>query len=123
MTDAQKAWLRDAFSKIKGPWAFHHGDCVGSDAEAHDIAHEFGAAIIIHPPSNPDKRAFKNPGPRRIPKPYLERNKDIVNECDVLIGMPKEHEEQLRSGTWSTIRYARKQGKPLRVIAPDGTRI
>jgi bifunctional non-homologous end joining protein LigD len=36
-------------------------------------------------------------------------------------GLPAEPEEQLRSGTWSTVRFAKKQGKPVFVILPDGT--
>jgi bifunctional non-homologous end joining protein LigD len=35
--------------------------------------------------------------------------------------LPAEPEEQLRSGTWSTVRFAKKQGKPVFVILPDGT--
>ena len=57
----------------------------------------------------------------RTPRPYLSRNKDIVRETDMLIATPAEAEEQRRSGTWSTIRFARKLGKPVFVIWPDGT--
>ena len=32
-----------------------------------------------------------------------------------------EAEEQLRSGTWSTIRYAKRQNKPTTIIFPDGS--
>jgi bifunctional non-homologous end joining protein LigD len=35
--------------------------------------------------------------------------------------LPAEPEEQLRSGTWSTVRFAKKQGKPVFLILPDGT--
>lgn len=124
MTDAQKEWIRNAFSKIRGPWEFHHGDCIGSDAEAHDIALEFGAKIVLHPPWVPYKRAFKEGWWQLRPKRnYLDRNKDIVNESSVLIGMPREDEEQLRSGTWSTIRYARNRLLPVRIISPSGKRL
>jgi len=37
-----------------------------------------------------------------------------------MIATPGEVDEQLRSGTWSTVRFARKQGKPVHVILPDG---
>lgn len=124
MTEAQKQWLREAFAKMPmSGWEFHHGDCIGSDAEAHDIAYEHGATICIHPPEYDGKRAHKKGFACAFPKPYLDRNKDIVNATEVLIGMPKEEEEQLRSGTWSTIRYAKKTGKPIRVIGPLGNRI
>lgn len=57
----------------------------------------------------------------RDPLPPLERNHRIVDACDVLIACPKDAQEQLRSGTWATVRYARKQGKRVIVITPDGT--
>ena len=57
----------------------------------------------------------------RRERPYLDRNKDMVRETAWLIAAPAEPEEQLRSGTWSTIRFARKLGKPVFLIFPDGT--
>lgn len=104
------------------PWGkdFHHGDCVGSDAQAHDIAHFQGLLITIHPPENLSKRAFKSAHTILPPKPYLDRNKDIVDACEVLIATPSGKDELLRSGTWSTVRYARKLGKHILIIFPDG---
>ena len=95
---------------------FHHGDCVGADAEAHDIAVALGFKsqdIIIHPPLDEKKRAFCGDymSRRCKPKPYLERNHDIVDMTDILIVAPKTDVEELRSGTWSTYRYAFKQKK------------
>jgi hypothetical protein len=121
MTAAQKLALRSLLDG--GAGEFHHGDCVGADDEAHDIANECGYAIILHPPTNGSKRAWREM-PRhmmRPEKPYLDRNKDIVRETASLIAAPAEPEEQLRSGTWSTVRFARRQGKPVFLILPDGT--
>ena len=50
----------------------------------------------------------------------LARNRIIAARCDALLACPAEPDEQLRSGTWSTIRYARKAGKPITIIRPDG---
>lgn len=103
---------------------FHHGDCIGADKEAHDImVHEHH--IVIHPPSNPKKRAFCQ-GEHfcieyRKPKDYISRNHDIVDETDMLIACPCGHSEVIRSGTWATIRYATKRGKLVFIIYPDGT--
>lgn len=104
---------------------FHHGDCVGADAEAHDIADSMDISIVIHPPTDTRHRAYKTPkgddwGDMMWlpPKPYLERNHDIVDACDKLIAAPKEDTEQLRSGTWATVRYARKVGKPVVILLP-----
>lgn len=100
---------------------FHHGDCVGADREAHSLALTRLIKIHIHPPEDPKARANCE-GYTEIaePKPYLDRNHDIVDACDVLFAMPSSREEEQRSGTWATIRYARKQEKALIVIWPDG---
>lgn len=37
---------------------FHHGDCIGADEQAHEIAKALGIPVAIHPPINPSKRAF-----------------------------------------------------------------
>ena len=50
------------------------------------------------------------------PQPYLQRNHNIVNECDMLVAFPSTSNEVLRSGTWSTIRYAKKAKKPVEII-------
>lgn len=105
-----------------GTGEFHEGDCIGSDAESACIAWDVGSWFIVqHPPTNQSKRAFAQYDEAREPKPYLERNHDIVDDCDELLATPGEKEEQLRSGTWATIRYAKKCGKPVTVIYPDGT--
>ena len=111
MTDRQKETFRQILPKC-GPTEFHHGDCLGADAEAHAIVKSCCATarLIIHPPSSDSLRAFCQGDAHLPPKPYLARNQDIVDECEVLVAAPKTTEEQLRSGTWATIRYARKRG-------------
>jgi hypothetical protein len=52
--------------------------------------------------------------------PPLERNKHIVHNCGWLIAAPKEDSETLRSGTWATIRYARKLRRPITIVFPNG---
>jgi hypothetical protein len=61
--------------------------------------------IILHPPTNYSERAWREV-PRhmmRPERPYLDRNRNIVRETASLIAAPAEPEEQLRSGTWSTV--------------------
>jgi len=96
---------------------FHHGDCIGADATAHDIVVELNIRTVIHPPIKSFKRAFKK-GDEILPMDdYLSRNRAIVNAVEIMLACPKGPEE-LRSGTWSTIRYARKVGKPVTIIMP-----
>ena len=117
MTPKQLAEVQRVLQEEQAGW-FHHGDCIGADAQAHEIAQRLGLMICIHPPEDPRKRAWCS-GDQTFPeKPYLIRNHDIVNQSDFLIATPKEYEEVLRSGTWATIRYARKSNKRVRIIYP-----
>ncbi len=97
---------------------FHHGDCVGADADADDLARIHKYKTVAHPPVNVYKRAFKKSDVILEAKEYMARNQDIVEVCDVLIAAPKEEEEIVRSGTWSTIRKARKFGKEVIILPP-----
>lgn len=98
----------------------HHGCCVGADAEFHEILLRLrkvmpltdGLIVIhAHPPSDKKKMArIEGADVWYEAKPYLERNRDMVNAAELLIAMPKGP-ETLRSGTWATIRYAVKTKK------------
>lgn len=99
------------------PSEFHHGDCVGADYQAHTIAKELGIKIVIHPPANAKARAYCSADLKMPEKPYLERNHNIVDCSDLIIAAPKSQREQLRSGTWATVRYTRKQQKELIILA------
>lgn len=59
LTDQQKQSLIQLLAEYR-PAEFHHGDCVGADAEVHAIVQRYCtmARIIIHPPSNLAMRAF-----------------------------------------------------------------
>lgn len=98
---------------------FHHGDCIGADYQADLAGKSYDLPIILHPPTNPKKRAFcEGYSEIREEKPYLVRNRDIVDESDMLVACPGGPEEP-RSGTWSTIRYAHKQGKEVLIFMPE----
>ncbi len=99
---------------------FHHGDAIGSDAEAHSIARSFGLRIVIHPPSDPRQRARCVGDQCMSELGFLVRNRRIVHACDLLIAMPRFDFEEVRSGTWSTVRHAAKVGRETIVILPNG---
>lgn len=93
-------WLNEgdavAFTEL------HHGMAVGADMEAETIAKANGWYVVKrHPASG---------------KP-LARNRQIVAACDVLIAAPRTDQEELRSGTWATVRYARQAGKPVVMLS------
>ena len=107
----------------QGMKVFHHGGCIGADREAHNIVHDLGYLIYVHPCDIKDKQAV-------LPdntvlglfeeKPPLVRNKDIVKACDFLVAIPGTRDERVRSGTWATIRQARKMRCDHKIIYPSG---
>jgi hypothetical protein len=99
----------------------HHGDCIGGDEQFHAIAQGLGFPAIVHPPDSDRKRAFC-PGALLVhpPYPYLVRNRHIVRACAHLLAAPKGLTEELRSGTWATVRYARAKARAIIYLFPDG---
>lgn len=110
-------------TQFYSPSELHHGDCVGGDATIHDVVREHveECKVVIHPPEYDRYRAYKEGDEVRNTLPYLTRNKNIVDESDMMVATPEQKQEKLRSGTWSTIRYAKKKGKFIVIIFPDGT--
>jgi hypothetical protein len=99
---------------------FLHGDCVGSDIESASDAREVGYRIMGFPPINEYRRGFF-PNDHTWPaKDFLERDRDIVDQSQVMLATPHESYEIVRSGTWHTIRYALKIGKEIHVINSNG---
>ena len=91
---------------------FHHGSCIGADCQADNIARNFECKMYIHPSNDSKTRihCVELGDTVYSPKPHLVRDRDIVNAVSLLIGAPKGDKEELRSGTWTTVRYARKRG-------------
>lgn len=100
---------------------FHHGDCQGADDQAARMAHSMGFWIVSHPPISPRYRAFSESHEIRDQFDYLERDRHIVAESHFMIAAPGTMHEVLRSGTWATVRYARRLLKSGKILFPDGT--
>jgi hypothetical protein len=119
LTIRQRILFRNLICRLR-PTEFHHGDCIHADAEAHEIVRVElpDCAIHIHPPINPGKRAFLI-GDKVYPKKeYRIRNIDIIQQSDELAATPKAMLEERRSGTWMTIRLARKAKKKIHMLWP-----
>ena len=74
MTEAQKwqleTFLRDYASHRKNTdLVFHHGDCIGADAEAHTIAKKIGFRVCVHPSTLTKQRAWCEADEYREAKP------------------------------------------------------
>lgn len=119
MTEAQQKAFSELLAKLR-PDSFHHGDCIGADAQAATIA--LGVSTVVcHPGPDDNFRAFTEAtGGTRAPKRHFARNRDIVDETDVLVVCPKEMEWQANDGTWYTHDYALKRKAKIIIIWPDG---
>lgn len=82
--------------------------------------------VEVYPASDPRERywdRYLNQGLIETIWPVLkplERNRVIAERCDRLIAAPDSYHEELRSGTWATIRYAKKAEKPVTIVLPNG---
>lgn len=129
MTDAQIVAVSALLLSME-PERVVHGDCIGADSDFDVIVRRQPSHIFIdiHPADGEDKRAHcelraSSPGQVTVhePKPPLDRNHDMVDMGDSLIATPKGFKEEIRSGTWATVRYARKCKKPVIIVWPDGS--
>lgn len=99
---------------------FHHGCAIGADAQAHRAAEQIvGLQIHLHRPIEPFQMEPGLTGVEWQPKPFLKRNRLLVRSVRLLIGAPHGPDEH-RSGTWSTLRYAKRIGRPIAVLSPNG---
>ena len=119
-SEAQLDWLWNYGYNGCDEW--HHGACVGSDEASHHGALDNGITgynLIVHPPVKDVLRMKYDPRALWLPaKNYHDRNRDIVDSTDELVALP-DGEEREGSGTWMTVRYAVKIGKPVTICYPD----
>lgn len=90
-----------------------HGGARGVDTYIHDIALVHDLNVEIYPAHN-SPLANEEKYVMALPKNPLSRNKDIVDNSDLIVAVPIDPEnEELRSGTWATVRYARKLNREI----------
>lgn len=108
--------LRDATNE------FHHGGARGADRHAADIARACGFQVYWHPCPG----VAREHGDVHVRDVWLEvfpplvRNRRIVDAVDVLVAAPLSDREELRSGTWATVRYANRAWKPVLHLSRGG---
>ncbi len=120
MNSVQAKNVNFILNLVRDNLEFFHGDCVGADNQAYNFATALSAYTTARPCTILSKRAFTQSCRVHEPVAPLERNHIIVDEAELMIATPKENEEVLRSGTWATIRYAKKTKTPLIVFLPNG---
>jgi hypothetical protein len=96
---------------------FHHGNCIGVDFQAANIAKRLGYEVICHP--HLDDKIIHDSDQVMVSLPHFVRNRILVNICDMLIVAPFESTPQKLGGTWYTYDYAVKINKPVTLIYPN----
>lgn len=125
MTPEQKQAVRVLLREFRTAGALDdlaiHGDCIGADADFDTRARGIGWDVACRPCTYANMRAYTGAYEIAPPTSPMARNREIAKQCDVLIGCPPNDVELKRgSGTWATIRYGVKYGKPVHVVYPDG---
>lgn len=110
---------------LQGYTRARHGGCIGADEEFDAICREADFHLTIHW-STLHHKQMKRPSKQKEEVwinelPPLVRNRRMVEAAKLLIAAPSSYREELRSGTWSTIRYARKAELPTYIVFPDGS--
>jgi hypothetical protein len=124
-TPEQLTALRELLASMD-PGELRHGDCIGVDVQAAEIATELGWTTIAHPPTDPKARAWHT-STRVLPKkPYLDRNRDIVTRSLALIAVPDRNIDPAKpwqpgdGGTAYTAHYAFTNSSPIHLLYPSG---
>lgn len=128
MDEARQGVFGYIYTRLGGH-EFHHGMCSGVDTQSHELVRTLShtSKIVGHPPIVQGKFYTESDCDELMePEEYLKRDKNIVDRVEVMVGVPETAEEKLRSGTWATIRYAKKmikadkgRCKRLYIINPD----
>jgi hypothetical protein len=123
MSDAQKGVI-ERFLRAWHVMAFVHGDCVGADDHADEIAVSIGLARVLRPCTIASMRAHCEKRGGHVlkvyaPEPPLVRNEKIVLDSHILLATP-HGPESTRSGTWMTIRRARQAKRHIVIVFPSG---
>jgi len=127
ITDAQRSTLIRVLmgDDVWRTASFHHGDCVGADADFDAILRAIYACppIESHPCTFAVMRAHcerRGPTVVHAPRRYDRRNREIVLRSATMLVCPKDMSEQRFGGTWATYRIALAEGRRVLVVWPDG---
>lgn len=128
MNKKQQAAFLSVVSKLLEKYPtlnnFHHGCCVGVDVESAKLVRDlYGFTVINHPPTNKSLVGDFIGDHEREDKGYFERNRDIVQESQVMIAITKQMviPDPPSGGTWYTLNYSIKNKKETYHIKPDGS--
>lgn len=123
LTEEEEVLIDFMLSRIlKDEDKFISGGAIGVDACGTWVAYDTGHWVdLVVPATLPwdEGLSVYAQGIFPIEGDYMDRNDALAERGDVLVAFPETAEEELRSGTWATIRRFRKAGKPVIIIALD----
>lgn len=128
--EGMSEWQHDEFLELLvdvlipkyGPITeFHHGDCIGADADAHRIiqARCPECCIVAHPCTFEELRAYTKATQIRSPLDSKTRNQNIVLSSSVLLACPLT-DVPGPSGTWQTINMALRANREVYILYSGG---
>jgi len=122
MTGNQKLRLDEFVKELRG-CVWHHGCCIGADAESHRIARVRGLSLHGHPPIQKHMMAEGlEYDALHGEAHFLARDRILVDVTALLFAAPESFRQLNRNGgTWYTRSYALHIGRPVITIYPDGT--
>lgn len=125
LTGYQKTNLNVAFHWLSGNpktanFKLLNGCAIGGDEEASLLLPSWRCVGFPARHKDSSEKARRHCGELRAEAPPLTRNGHILAESHTLFGCPQGEAEELRSGTWATVRAARRMDLPLVLFLPSG---
>ncbi len=102
LSDSQAARLRSVLERLPKTCVCLHNDGEGADQVFAAIAKELLLDVFETDVETP-----------------MKRNRTLVARCDHIIACPPTTTEIKGSGSWATIKYAKKANKGLTIILPE----
>jgi len=96
------------------------GDDADYDVYLSLLAQGFKTRIYPRSGNNNGLEKYNGAEFNQPPLPLRDRNKRMVDDCTILIGIPQTFNEYEDSPAWKTIRYAMSTEKEVYVISPNG---
>lgn len=102
-----------------------HSFIIGGDDADYDtflslLGQGFEVEVYPHSGNNGDIDKFNGAKVINESLPLRERNKRMIDSCNIVIGIPQIFNEYEDSPAWKTIRYAIQNEKEVYVISPNG---
>lgn len=118
-TDEQDAVIEFCIQEME-PSLLIHGGRPGADQVSRCIALSFGVPSYAYPSDLISQRAYSDSDFSYVPISEHEKNDTIAEMGDVLIACPDEYMETRHCASWDVVRHARRLGRKLVIIWPDG---